>query len=273
MNVYDFVVKDIKGNDVSLSSYKGKLLLIVNTATHCGFTPTYKGLEKLYQEFNGKGFEILDFPCNQFGEQAPESNEEIDKIVKEKFGISFPRFAKIDVNGENASPLYTYLESQAPFTGFTAHALTPVLQSINKKKDPDYASKPTIKWNFTKFLVSKEGVVLKRYEPTVSLKEIEKELGSLLDVEVKEDKPAPEIKTLTLAMLTGCPHCLTAMRALDKAGISYEKINWSNKEGEEKIVALGIDKVPVLLIPSSKGVKMIHGEGDIIAWIKEGAKQ
>lgn len=272
MNVYDFSVKDVKGNKVSLSKYRGQLLLIVNSATHCGFTPTYKGLEKLFEEFNAKGFFVLDFPCNQFGEQAPESNEEIDSIVKEKFGVTFPRFAKIDVNGENADPLYTYLESVSPFEGFNAHPLTPVLKSLNKKKDPDYASKPTIKWNFTKFLISRDGEVIKRYEPTMAIAEIEKDIAKLLGTEVKEEAKAPEIKTLTLAMLDGCPHCLTAIRALDKAQIAYERLNWSNKEGEKAIEALGIDKVPVLLVPSDNGLKMIHGEDEIIRWIKNGQK-
>ena len=143
MSVHDFVVKSQKGEDVSLSQYKGKVLLIVNTATKCGFTPQYEELEALYEKYHKQGFEVLDFPCNQFFHQAPHSDEEINQICSLKFNTKFPRFKKIDVKGDNAEPLFTYLCSQ------------------NEK-----GKYKKVKWNFTKFLISKDGEVLGRFEPT-----------------------------------------------------------------------------------------------------------
>ena len=157
MSIYDFVVKDAKGEDVSLSEYKGKVLLIVNTATGCGFTPQYDGLEKLYAEYKDEGFEILDFPCNQFGHQAPGTEEEIVSFCKMRFGTTFKQFKKIDVNGANEEPLYTYLKSQ---------------------KKGAVGSK--IKWNFTKFLVDREGNVVDRFSPTTTPDKIEKSIVELL---------------------------------------------------------------------------------------------
>ena len=158
MSIYDYTVKDNKGGDVSLSRYKGKLLLIVNTATGCGFTPQYDGLQDLYEKYGDRGLEILDFPCNQFGAQAPGSAEEIESFCTGRFGITFPQFDKIEVNGENESPLYTYLKSQKGGLG---------------------SSK--IKWNFTKFLVGRDGRVLARYgstkTPAAIGREIEKVIG------------------------------------------------------------------------------------------------
>lgn len=157
MGIYDLTVRDIEGNDVSLGEFKGKVLLIVNTATGCGFTPQYDGLEKLYADHRDEGFEILDFPCNQFANQAPGSNEEIVSFCKMKFGISFRQFAKIDVNGENESPLYTYLK---------------------KQKGGILGDK--IKWNFTKFLVDRNGNVIERYAPTTTPEKIENDIKNLL---------------------------------------------------------------------------------------------
>lgn len=157
MNIYDYKVKDASGNEVSLSDYKGKTLLIVNTATGCGFTPQYEGLEALYRKYKEDGFEILDFPCNQFGNQAPGSNSEIQSFCQLKYDTTFKLFSKIDVNGENESPLYTYLKSQ---------------------KGGLLGSK--IKWNFTKFLVDKEGKVLARFAPTDKPEKIEKFLKEVL---------------------------------------------------------------------------------------------
>ncbi len=175
MSIYQFTVKDSKNNDVSLKDYKGKVLLIVNTATRCGFTPTYTELEKLYKEFKDQGFEILDFPCNQFGNQAPEGIDEINSICSLKFGTTFKRFAKIDVNGEHEIPLYTYLKSKQGFAGFDKnHKLTPILIDIKSKEDPNWDKNSSIKWNFTKFLISKTGEVVKRFEPTAPINEIEK---------------------------------------------------------------------------------------------------
>ena len=155
--LYDFKVKDIEGNEVSLGEYKGKVLLIVNTATGCGFTPQYEGLEVLYKKYHDKGFEILDFPCNQFFEQAPGSNEEIVGFCKLNYGTTFKTFAKVEVNGENESLLYSYLKEQ---------------------KSGMFGSK--IKWNFTKFLVDREGNVIKRFSPQTTPKSIEKDIEELL---------------------------------------------------------------------------------------------
>lgn len=157
MSIYDFSVKTRDGKEVSLNDYKGKALLIVNTATGCGFTPQYTGLQELYNKYKDKGFEILDFPCNQFANQAPGNNEEIHTFCTGRFGITFPQFAKIDVNGKNEDPLYTYLK---------------------KQKGGLCSSK--IKWNFTKFLVAKDGTVLKRFAPTATPESIEKFVSAAL---------------------------------------------------------------------------------------------
>ena len=143
MTLYDYSVKTRDGKEISLKDYEGKVLLIVNTATGCGFTPQYTGLQELYNKYKAQGFEILDFPCNQFLNQAPGSDEEIHTFCTGRFGITFPQFAKIDVNGKNEDPLYTYLKS---------------------KKRGKLSSK--IKWNFTKFLIAKDGTVLERFAPT-----------------------------------------------------------------------------------------------------------
>lgn len=153
MSVHDFVVKNQKGEDVSLSEYKGKVLLIVNTATHCGFTPQYDELEALYEKYQDQGFVVLDFPCNQFFHQAPESDEEINHICSLRFNTKFPRFKKIEVNGDNADPLYKYLCSQNE-----KHKLV------------------RIKWNFTKFLISKDGEVVERFGSRVKPNEIEEQI-------------------------------------------------------------------------------------------------
>ena len=158
MGIYDFTVKARDGSDVSLSEYKGKVLLIVNTATGCGFTPQYKGLQSLYDKYKDKGFEILDFPCNQFANQAPGNEEEIHTFCTGRFGIKFPQFAKIDVNGKNESPLYTYLKSQ---------------------KKGLFSSK--IKWNFSKFLVTKDGQVVERFAPTDTPEKIDSYIEKLLN--------------------------------------------------------------------------------------------
>ena len=180
-SVLDFTVKDRKGNDVALSEYKGKVLLIVNTATKCGFTPQYEELEALYKAYKDKGLEILDFPCNQFGNQAPGSDEEIAQFCSLNYGTEFPQFKKIEVNGENEDPLFTYLKKEKGFEGFNLeHPIGKILDEMMTKSDPDYATKPDIKWNFTKFLVDKEGKVIARYEPTHDIKLIEQDIKKLL---------------------------------------------------------------------------------------------
>ncbi len=176
-NVYDFTVKDNLGKEVSLSQYKGKVLLIVNTATRCGFTPQYTELEALYEKYAKEGFEILDFPCNQFGEQAPGTIEEIHQFCSANFNIQFPQFDKIEVNGPGEHPLYTYLKSQKGFGGFDLNErLGKLLDEMFRKEDPDYDKSPDIKWNFTKFLVSRDGSVVKRYEPTDKMSDIEADI-------------------------------------------------------------------------------------------------
>jgi Glutathione peroxidase len=157
MNIYDYTVKDGAGNDVSMDKYRGKVLLIVNTATKCGFTPQYKGLQSLYQKYQPQGFEILDFPCNQFAGQAPGTNEEIANFCDITYKITFSQFSKIDVNGENEDPLYTYLKSQ---------------------KGGVMGSK--IKWNFTKFLVDRKGNVIERFSPTTTPEKIDAKVKALL---------------------------------------------------------------------------------------------
>ena len=158
MTIYDFTVKAMDGSDVKLDSYKGKVLLVVNTATGCGFTPQYDGLQDLYEKYQSRGFEILDFPCNQFAGQAPGSEEEIHSFCTGRYGITFPQFAKIDVNGKNESPLYTYLKKEQ--NGFLGSA---------------------IKWNFTKFLVAKDGTVINRFAPTDAPEKIDAYIEKALE--------------------------------------------------------------------------------------------
>lgn len=157
MSIYDFTVKSASGEDVSLSDYKGKVLLIVNTATGCGFTPQYEGLQELYEKYNSAGFEVLDFPCNQFANQAPGTEDEIVSFCQVKFGVSFDQFAKIRVNGEGEEPLYTFLKNE---------------------KSGKFGSQ--IKWNFTKFLIDREGNVVARYAPMTTPEKIEGAVKELL---------------------------------------------------------------------------------------------
>ena len=179
MNIYDFTVKAMDGSDVDLSQYRGKVTLVVNTATGCGFTPQYKDLQEIYDELKDKGFDILDFPCNQFADQAPGTDDEIHTFCTGRFGITFPQFAKIDVNGENADPLWKYITSNTKFEGFDGPAKL-MLSPIVKKMDKDYKNNGNIKWNFTKFLVDKEGNIVARFEPTKDMKEVREAIAALL---------------------------------------------------------------------------------------------
>ncbi len=180
-NIYDFAVKDRKGGTVSLKEYANEVILIVNTATKCGFTPQYEELEKLYERHHAQGFTILDFPCNQFGQQAPGRDEEIHNFCKLTYGTEFPRFKKVKVNGPDADPLFKYLKEQRGFAGWDMeHPIAHILDEILTKADPNYQQSPDIKWNFTKFLVDKRGVVVARFEPTASFEEIEKKIIELL---------------------------------------------------------------------------------------------
>lgn len=179
--VYDFAVKDRKVGEVSLREYANEVILIVNTATKCGFTPQYEELEAIYEKYHAKGFTILDFPCNQFGQQAPGTDESIHEFCKLTYGTEFPRFKKIKVNGDDAEPLYKYLKEQKGFAGWDPnHKLTPILEEMLSKEDPDYKDKADIKWNFTKFLVNKLGLVVARFEPTESLENVSKKIEELL---------------------------------------------------------------------------------------------
>ena len=175
--IYDFSVKDRKGKDVSLKEYANEVLLIVNTAIKCGFTPQYDELEKLYKDYHSQGFEILDFPCNQFGQQAPGTDESIHEFCKLNFGTDFPRFKKVKVNGDDAEPLFKFLKEQKGFAGWDPeHNLTAILDDMLSKEDPDYKQKPDIKWNFTKFLINKKGQVVARFEPTTKIEVIEAQI-------------------------------------------------------------------------------------------------
>ncbi len=181
MNVYDFTVTAQDGSEVSLSDYRGKVLLIVNTATGCGFTPQYDELQDIYEEHQKDGLEILDFPCNQFGEQAPGNDEEIHSFCTGRYGITFPQFSKVEVNGENAIPLYRWLTENTKFEGFDKlHPIGVLLSQMLKKQDKDYKDSSDIKWNFTKFLIDREGKIVARFEPTASLKKIKSRIEEVL---------------------------------------------------------------------------------------------
>ena len=180
MNVYDFTVKAQDGSEVSLSDYRGKVLLIVNTATGCGFTPQYDELQDLYDEHKNDGLEILDFPCNQFGEQAPGDDEEIHSFCTGRYGITFPQFSKIEVNGENAIPLYKWLTENTVFEGFDKNAMGLMMTQVLKKVDKDFKNNSSIKWNFTKFLINREGEIVARFEPMTNLKKVKEKVEDLL---------------------------------------------------------------------------------------------
>ena len=179
--IYDFKVVNDEGQEVSLADYKGKVLLIVNTATRCGFTPQYKELQALYAKYHAEGLEILDFPCNQFGNQAPGSIEEIHQFCTANFDITFPQFDKVEVNGPDESPLFAYLKSKKGFGGFdTSDKMGKLLDGMMKKRDADYAKDPSIKWNFTKFLVSRDGTVVSRFEPSDKMDSVEAAIAAQL---------------------------------------------------------------------------------------------
>ena len=167
MNIYDLKVKKRNGEDFDLSTMKGKVSLVVNTATGCGFTPQYEALQAIYERYKEQGFEILDFPCNQFGQQAQESEEDYHTFCQLNYKTKFPQFAKIEVNGEKEQPLYKWLKSKKGFKGFNPNNPKGAkLAEGLAKADPDFAKKPDIKWNFAKFLVDKQGHVVQRFEPT-----------------------------------------------------------------------------------------------------------
>ena len=178
--IYKINVLDKKGDEVSLEQYQGKVLLIVNTATGCGFTPQHKELEAMYEKYRDKGFEILDFPCNQFAGQTPGTDEEITEFCTLKYDTKFPQFKKIDVNGETATELFKYLKSQKTFEGFGKGVKAVAMSAMLKTIDKDYKNNSEIKWNFTKFLVDRSGNVVARFEPTHDMNDVEKQVEALL---------------------------------------------------------------------------------------------
>ena len=180
-SIYDIEVMAQGNKPVKLEDYKGKVLLVVNTASKCGFTPQYDDLEAINKRFADRGFSILDFPCNQFGNQSPESDAETTQFCQLNYGTTFPQFKKIEVNGANESPLYTYLKAEKGFGGFDKeHKLTPILDKMLLEADPDYASKSDIKWNFTKFLIDRDGNVVARFEPTTDMSVVADAIEALL---------------------------------------------------------------------------------------------
>ena len=177
---YDFSVKDGEGKDVPMANFKGKVVIVVNTATRCGFTPHYKPLEEMYAKYHADGLEILDIPCNQFGAQAPGTDAEIHEFCVLNYKTEFPQMKKSDVNGENELPLYTFLKSKKGFEGFPKGQFSDGMDKMLSKADPDYAKKTDIKWNFTKFVVNRDGEVVKRFEPTANMADVEKFVKELL---------------------------------------------------------------------------------------------
>ena len=164
-----------------MKEYANEVLLIVNTATKCGFTPQYEELEKLYEKYRSQQFVVLDFPCNQFGQQAPGTDESIHEFCKVNFGTEFPRFKKVKVTGPDAEPLFKYLQEQKGFAGWDMeHPIAHILDDMLSKEDPDYKQKNDIKWNFTKFLVDKKGLVVARFEPTEKMENIAAKIEELL---------------------------------------------------------------------------------------------
>ena len=180
MNVYDFHVTARDGKEVALSAYKGQVLLIVNTATGCGFTPHYEPLEAMYKDLRDKGLEILDFPCNQFAGQAPGSADEIHDYCTIHFGADFPQFAKIDVNGDNADPLFAFLAGEKPFEGFGKGLKNAALNKFANMNNKKFGDKTYVGWNFTKFLIDREGKVVARFEPTVDMKDVRAAVEQLI---------------------------------------------------------------------------------------------
>ena len=180
MSLYDYTVKDRTGSEVSLDQFKDKVVLVVNTATGCGFTPQYKELEEMYEKYHDQGLEILDIPCNQFAGQTPGTDEEIHQFCTLKYNTQFPQMKKSDVNGENELPLYTYLKSQQGFKGFGIGPVAIAMSAMLKKIDKDYKNNPAIKWNFTKFIVDRSGAVVARFEPTEDMKKVDKFVAGLL---------------------------------------------------------------------------------------------
>ena len=180
MSIYDYSVPTPKNEDFSLKEYEGKVIMIVNTATGCGFTPQYKDIESMYEKYHDQGLEILDIPCNQFAGQTPGTDDEIHEFCTLHFNTMFPQMKKSDVNGENELPLYTFLKSQKGFEGFGKGPTALAMGVMLKKIDKDYKNNPNIKWNFTKFIVDRSGNVVARFEPTAKMETVEACVKALL---------------------------------------------------------------------------------------------
>ena len=178
--IYDYEVTTGTGEKLSLSDYKGKVILIVNTATGCGFTPHYKDIEAMYEKYHDQGFEVIDIPCNQFAGQTPGTDDEIQEFCTLRYNTKFPQMKKSDVNGENALPLFTYLKEQKGFEGFGKGPKALAMSVMLSKIDKDYKNNPDIKWNFTKFVVDREGNVVARFEPTTDMRKVEECIKALL---------------------------------------------------------------------------------------------
>ncbi len=177
--IYDFKTTDNRGREVDFAQFEGKVLMIVNTASKCGFTPQYDGLEALYQKYKDQGLVIVGFPCDQFAGQEPGSNEEIAEFCRLNHGVTFPLMAKTEVNGADAEPVFEYLKAQAPseeYSGFKAKATAKMLKALSKSMEKD----SDIRWNFTKFLINRDGTIVKRYAPTVTPEKMEDDLKAML---------------------------------------------------------------------------------------------
>ena len=180
MMIYDYTITAGNGEELKLSDYRGKVILIVNTATSCGFTPHYADIVQMYNDYHDKGLEVLDIPCNQFGGQAKGTDEDIRNFCALNYHTPFPQMRKADVNGENELPLYTWLKSQKGFEGFDEHPFKALWEKHYAKTDPKWFKKPDIKWNFTKFVIDRKGNVVARFEPTADMTQVEECIKSLL---------------------------------------------------------------------------------------------
>ena len=180
MGFYDQSVMTATGDEISMKDYEGKVVLVVNTATGCGFTPHYKDLEAMYEKYHDRGLEIVDVPCNQFAGQTPGTDDEIHEFCQLKYNTQFPQMKKADVNGESAIPLFKYLKEQKGFEGFGKGPTALAMSAMLKKIDKDYKNNPEIKWNFTKFVVDRSGNVVARFEPTEKMENVDKCVEGLL---------------------------------------------------------------------------------------------
>lgn len=180
INYFNMSVTAQDGSSAALSKYQGKVLLVVNTATGCGFTPQYEDLERIYRHYHEQGLEILDFPCNQFADQTPQNDNEINEFCSLKYNTSFPRFKKLDVNGETANPLFASLAQEYPFQGFGHGLKAAALAGFAKANNHKFGDKAYIMWNFTKFLIDREGHAVARFEPTASMDDVEAAIKKLL---------------------------------------------------------------------------------------------